>query len=84
MQSVVRHLPTRLVEYDSNHRRIWILGQRCHHGAAGTVVAAGACLEMILHRDASMVALVATGAALMVHDWDDRSHWFERGRGSQR
>jgi len=32
----------------------------------------------------SMLALAAAGGALMmVHDWKDRSVWFERGRGSQ-
>ena len=34
---------SRIVEYDSIRRRLWILGQRCHHGATGSVVAALAC-----------------------------------------
>jgi hypothetical protein len=25
----------------------------------------------------------ARGALMMAHDWKDRAHWFERGRGSQ-
>ena len=40
-----------------------------------------------LHGEAprSMLAVtLATGGALMVHDWKDRAIWFERGRGSQR
>ena len=28
-----------LVQYDAIRRRLWIRGQRCHHGAAGSVVA---------------------------------------------
>jgi len=31
----------------------------------------------------SLLALAATGGALMVHDWKDRSIWFQRGYGSQ-
>ena len=74
-------------------RRLWILGQRCYHGATGSVVAAAACLALMSDPAAvarpnlwpgSMLALaVAGGALMMVHDWKDRSIWFERGRGSQ-
>lgn len=53
-----------LVHYDSSRRRLWLKGQRCHHGAAGALLA-------------------AVGAVLMVHDWKDRTMWFERGFGSQ-
>jgi hypothetical protein len=78
----------RLVEYDSLRRRLWIRGQRCHHGAAGSLVAAVGCLGLAADPDAalrhhSMLALAAAGGAMMVHDWKDRSIWFERGRGSQ-
>ena len=74
-----------LIEYDAIRRRVWILGQRCHHGATGSVVAAVACLGMMVDRESRspLVALAATGSALMVHDWHDRSIWFERGRGTQ-
>ena len=76
------------VQYDSLRRRLWIRGQRCHHGAAGSVVAAIGCLRLITDPDAalrhhSMLALAAAGGVLMVHDWKDRSIWFERGAGSQ-
>lgn len=27
------------VTYDSRRRRLWILGQRCHHGATGALLA---------------------------------------------
>jgi hypothetical protein len=26
--------------YDSRRRRLWVLGQRCHHGATGALLAA--------------------------------------------
>jgi hypothetical protein len=35
-----------------------------------------------LGRAPSILALAA-GAGLMIHDWKDRSFWFERGYGSQ-
>ncbi|HTU86655.1 MAG TPA: hypothetical protein VMF57_13830 [Solirubrobacteraceae bacterium] len=81
----------KLVEYDSLRRRLWILGQRCHHGATGSVLAVAACLALIsdpLPVEKPVVApssalALAAGALLMVHDWKDRSIWFERGRGSQ-
>lgn len=44
-------------------RRLWILGQRCHHGATGTV----------------LTIWGATEIALMAHDWKDRAVWFARG-----
>jgi hypothetical protein len=31
----------------------------------------------------SSALALAAGALMMVHDWKDRSIWFERGRGSQ-
>ena len=83
----------RLVEYDALRHRLWIFGQRCHHGATGTVVAAAAFLVLVsepapiakpYHGPRSVLALTAAGGALlMAHDWKDRSIWFERGRGSQ-
>jgi hypothetical protein len=75
----------RLVEYDALRRRLWIFGQRCHHGATGSVVAALACLGMAApvrdHRPVAAIALA--GTALMVHDWKDHEIWFEPGHGSQ-
>jgi hypothetical protein len=82
MRSGREHLRP-LVEYDAIHRRVWILGQRCHHGAAGTALAGAALAIAPLGRRHSLVALALTGGALMAHDWKDRSIWFELGRGSQ-
>ncbi len=83
----------KLVEYDALRRRVWILGQRCHHGATGSVVAGAAFLALVrdpapavkpTNGPRSILALAAAGGALMMaHDWKDRSIWFERGRGSE-
>jgi hypothetical protein len=93
MQSPIKQSARKLVEYDALRRRVWILGQRCHHGATGSVVALAACLALLSDPDtvvrptpwpASFLALAAAGGALMMaHDWKDRAIWFERGRGSQ-
>ena len=82
----------RLVEYDAHHRRLWIRGQRCHHGATGSLVALTACLGLLAGHapvakaqssPRSLAALAIAGGALMAHDWKDRSLWFERGSGRQ-
>jgi len=85
MSAIVRHTQPRLVEYDSMRRRLWIMGQRCHHGATGVLVAGIACAAIAAERHVAgpFLALAATGGALMVHDWQDHTFWFERGYGSQ-
>lgn len=92
MRPVLTPRQLRLLEYDGPRRRLWILGQRCHHGAAGSLLAGLACVGLIadptraqagLTRAAPLVGLAATGGALMAHDWKDHSIWFECGRGSQ-
>jgi RNase P/RNase MRP subunit POP5 len=84
MRTEFKHSPFRLVEYDAFRHRVWILGQRCHHGATGSVVAALACARLAIARSkAASVALAVTGTALMAHDWADHSFWFEPGRGTQ-
>jgi len=74
----------RHVDYDAARRRLWIAGQRCHHGATGTLLATTGVVVLgarVARRGA--FAIAAAGAALMAHDWKDRGVWFERGRGSQ-
>lgn len=77
-----------VLEYDSGRRRLWIGGQRCHHGAAGSIVATTACGGLLTGRLSSssrprpLVALALAGSALMAHDWKDRAMWFKPGRGS--
>ena len=88
MQSQVAHRARRRkpVEYDALRHRLWIFGQRCHHGAAGMIAAACACAGLIAepsHTVRPAVVALAAGGVLMLHDWKDRSIWFERGYGSQ-
>jgi hypothetical protein len=83
---IAAHIPTRRpVEYDAVRRRLWLCGQRCHHGATGAVLAALAVsgLAASQHRPRGLGTAVAAGSLLMVHDWKDRALWFERGAGSQ-
>ena len=84
MRSLAEQLRGRVVEYDRLQHRVWILGQRCHHGATGSVVAALAFCGLITERPRRpLVVLAASGGILMVHDWKDHSVWFQRGRGAQ-
>ncbi len=85
MSSIALQTARKPVEYDALQGRLWIFGQRCHHGATGSLVAALACLGLALERDtrSPLLALAATGGALMAHDWNDHTMWFERGRGTQ-
>jgi len=93
MEAGAGYTVRKLVEYDALRRRLWILGQRCHHGATGSVVATAAFVALLSDPAAmvrpavgprSALAIAAAGGALMMaHDWKDRSIWFERGRGSQ-
>ena len=53
--------------YDRQMKRLWIRGQRCHHGATGALLTAVGAIA------------VATGSVLMAHDWKDRPLWFARG-----
>jgi len=94
MEAGAAYTARKLVEYDALRRRLWIFGQRCHHGATGSVVAAAAFLALLSDAPPmvkppvgprSVLALAAAGGALMMaHDWKDHAIWFERGRGSQR
>jgi hypothetical protein len=76
-----RHPSGRVVEYDAISRRLWILGQRCHHGGAGALVACIACARLAStpSEGISGLLLALTGGALMAHDWRDRSLWFRPG-----
>ena len=64
------------LHYDRQLRRLWIRGQRCHHGATGALVTS-------LGLSRRSVLLAAAGSALMAHDWDDRSAWFTPGGQDQ-
>jgi hypothetical protein len=71
--------------YDGARRRLWIAGQRCHHGATGALMAAAATAGLAARRSrpARALAIVTTGGLLMAHDWKDRSIWFQRGWQNQ-
>jgi hypothetical protein len=71
------------VYYDAARRRLWIYGQRCHHGATGVLLAAGGAVGMATARTPSLAALIAAGTVLMAHDWHDRALWFQRGWQNQ-
>jgi hypothetical protein len=65
--------------YDSIQRRLWIRGQRCHHGATGALLASAGMLGLVALRVPALAGMVAAGSALMAHDWHDRGVWFARG-----
>ena len=69
------------LHYDRAMRRLWIRGQRCHHGATGVLLATSALLGLAAARLSApaLAGLLATGGVLMAHDWHDRSLWFARG-----
>ena len=71
----------RLVGYDPELKRMWIGGQRLHHGATGIALAAAGLLGIGIHRVEARRALTWTlaGTALVAHDWKDRSVWFRGG-----
>ena len=65
--------------YDATRRRLWIRGQRCHHGATGAVMASAGLLALLALRTPALSGVIAAGGALMAHDWKDRGRWFARG-----
>lgn len=68
------------LHYDRVQRRLWIYGQRCHHGATGALLCmTGAAGLAAARLGGPGVALLVSGSALMVHDWHDRTLWFRRG-----
>jgi hypothetical protein len=85
------------VHYDFARRRLWIGGQRCHHGAVGALLAATAWALIAAapavarpgnprrqaHSRSPAVMLAGAAGALMAHDWADHALWFERGAGTQ-
>ena len=70
-----------LVGYDPALRRVWVGGQRLHHGATGAAFTAagiaGIAARRLPIRDCVPIALI--GATLMAHDWKDRGAWFRPG-----
>lgn len=86
MDTQIQHAPAlRAFHYDAVRRRLWIRGQRCHHGATGALLTALAALGVVASavKPARAVTLIATGTMLMAHDWKDRPLWFARGPQDQ-
>jgi len=71
----------RLLGVDPELRRIWVGGQRLHHGLTGIAVATASLANLALRRSEATraVAWMLAGGVLMAHDWKDRSAWFKRG-----
>jgi len=71
----------RIVGVDPELRRVWVGGQRLHHGLTGIAVASASLASLALRRsDANRaIAWVLAGGVLMAHDWKDRSAWFRGG-----
>jgi len=72
-------LRSKPLHLDRHSRRLWIRGQRCHHGATGALLVGAGMLGVMGLRARPLAGLVAAGGFLMVHDWKDRSVWFARG-----
>jgi hypothetical protein len=68
------------LHYDAAQRRLWIRGQRCHHGATGTVLACAGLVGFFTLRARALMGVAAAGVVLMAHDWRDRALWFAAGR----
>ena len=71
----------RIVAIDPELRRLWIGGQRLHHGLTGIAVASAGLAQLAVRRSEASRALAWTlaGGVLIAHDWKDRSVWFRLG-----
>ena len=71
----------RIVGIDPELRRIWIGGQRLHHGLTGIAVATASLANLALRRSEASRAVVwvLAGGVLIAHDWKDRASWFRGG-----
>ena len=74
----------RLLGFDPELRRLWIAGQRLHHGATGIALTGAGLIGFAARRFTLGRGAVAalTGTALIAHDWKDRAFWFKRGSQS--
>jgi hypothetical protein len=71
----------RILGVDPELKRLWIGGQRLHHGVTGIAVASAGLASLLTHRSGPSRALAwaLAGGAMIAHDWKDRSAWFRRG-----
>ena len=70
------------IRYDRSRRRVWIAGQRLHHGLTGALVTSAGLAGLAVHRFTARggIEWALLGTALMAHDWHDRTAWFRPGR----
>ena len=71
----------RVFAFDPERRRLWVAGQRLHHGASGVAVLCTGVAGMLAGRTNTRrgIAWALAGSAMIAHDWKDRSAWFQRG-----
>jgi hypothetical protein len=71
----------RLIGFDLEHYRVWIGGQRLHHGATGVALATATLARLLVSRRSARQGLpwVLAAGAMVAHDWKDRAVWFRRG-----
>jgi hypothetical protein len=71
----------RILGVDPELRRLWVGGQRLHHGLTGMAVASAGIAQLATRRTEASRAIAWTlaGGVLMAHDWKDRSVWLRRG-----
>jgi hypothetical protein len=71
----------RIVGLDPERRRLWVGGQRLHHGLTGVALAAAGLANFAIRRSEvnRAIAWTLAGGVLIAHDWKDRGVWFRRG-----
>jgi hypothetical protein len=72
----------RLLGWDRELRRLWVGGQRLHHGVTGLAFSAAGLTHLLVTRrpdPSRAIAWTLAGATLIAHDWKDRAVWFKRG-----
>ena len=71
----------RAIGFDPRRRRLWVGGQRLHHGATGIALAGMTLARLIARRQSVRRGLpwMLASSAMVVHDWKDRAVWFQRG-----
>ena len=70
-----------LIRYDAHRHRVWLAGQRLHHGFTGALLASMGVVGLAAHRltPRGGAEWALLGTALMAHDWHDRTVWFQVG-----
>jgi hypothetical protein len=74
-------LGNRILGVDPGRRRVWVGGQRLHHGLTGIAVATAGLAQLATRRTEARraIAWALAGGVLIAHDWKDRAVWFRRG-----